>query len=134
MKLLGDEKVSVHKLAVKFFSEEYLDEKRVLDALIACMINDSDEKVKTLAAQSLGDGGQKSFEAIVSATEQLHQPFTIAEIEAIGLIGSEALSNLTQCLDEPDEGRRHESLDAIRNLLESSPQPSRMGGFAALFG
>ena len=89
------------------------------------MINDSDEKVKTLAAQSLGDRRQKSFEAIISAIGQLHRPFTVAEGEARGLIRSEAISNLTLCLDEPDEGRRSEShrmrSETCSNPLHNAP-------------
>ena len=134
LKLLGDEKASVRKLAVKFFSEERLDEKRVLDALVACMINDSDEKVKTLASYRLVDGGPKSFEAIVSAVGQLHRPFMVAERDAIRMIGAEALFNLARCLDDPDERKRRESLDAIRELINSSPPLSGMAGLGALFG
>jgi len=134
LKLLGDEKVSVRKLAVKFFSEEDLNEKRILDALVACMINDSDDEVKILAAQSLGEGGQKSFDAIVSAVEQLHRSFASSEKRAIHGICTEALSNLIWRLDGPDDRKRHQTLDAIRKLLESSPPPSRMEMLGRMFG
>jgi len=133
LKLLGDEKASVRKLAVKFFSEERLEEKRALDALVACMVNDPDERVKTLASYRLVDGGPKSFEAIISAVGQLHRPFTGVERDAIRMIGAEALFNLAQGLDDPDEGKRSESLDAIRELIQSSPLLSGMAALGALF-
>ena len=132
--LLSDEKVSVRKLAARFFSKEHLDDKRVRDALITCMIHDSDEGVKTLAAHSLSGGGALSFEEIVSAVDQLHRPFTGPEQEAIRLIASEAVSNLTEVLEEPDELLRQQILDSIRNLLESKPYLSGMAGLGALFG
>jgi HEAT repeat protein len=125
LKLLDDENVSVRKLAVNFFTEVHLGEKRVMDALIACMINDTEEKVKTLAAYCLVDGGQKSFEAIVSAVDQLHRPFSDREREAIRLIGSEALSNLTWCLNQTDEERRC-AVDAFRELIKFSPSQTGM--------
>ena len=133
LNLLNDEKVSVRKLAVKFFSEEHLNEQRVLDALITCMITDSDKKVKTLAAYRLADGGQKSFEAIVSALKQLHRPFTEAEKEAIRFIGTEALSSLTRALDEHDVEKRCIVLDAFQELIKSSPKSRRMEALEAFW-
>jgi HEAT repeat protein len=125
LELLDDENVSVRKLAVDFFTEVHLGEKKVMDALIACMIHDLDEEVKTLAGYCLVDGGQKSFEAIVSAVDQLHRPFSDREREAIRLIGSEALSHLTWCLNQTDEERRC-AVDAFRELIKFSPSQTGM--------
>jgi len=125
LKLLTDEKVSVRKMAVDFFTEEDLGEKRVMDALIACMIHDTDEEVKTRASFCLVDGGQKSFEAIVSAVDQLHRPFSDRENEAIRLIGSDALSHLTWCLNQTDKEKRC-AVDAFRELIKFSPSQTGM--------
>jgi len=117
---------------VNFFTEVHLGEKRVMDALIACMILDTDEKVRTLAAYCLVDGGQKSFEAIVSAVDQQHRPFSEIETEAIRLIGSEALSNLTWCLNQTDDERRC-AVDAFRDLIKFSPSQTGKERLSDLF-
>lgn len=123
LELLGDKNVKIRKIVVNtLYSDEFLGDPRVFDALVDCLIKDPDKEVRMLAASVFRQGGLKGFDAIVHSVVQLHRPFTMAEKRAIREICHESIASLASNLTELDEGRRVMTLTAIRELIKISEE------------